>query len=53
MAELVLKKIAQQDTGPKVITIPTQLVKRESCRPLIRIETAPKEELFQTVLETQ
>jgi DNA-binding LacI/PurR family transcriptional regulator len=34
MAELVLKKIARPDFGPEVITIPTQLVKRESCGPV-------------------
>jgi LacI family transcriptional regulator len=49
MAELVLKKIGQPDAGPKVITIPTQLVRRESCRLLVRAETAGKEELLQTV----
>jgi DNA-binding LacI/PurR family transcriptional regulator len=31
MAGLVLKKIARPDSGPEVITVPTQLVKRESC----------------------
>jgi DNA-binding LacI/PurR family transcriptional regulator len=34
MAELVFKRIADPDAGPEVITIPTQLVKRESCRAL-------------------
>ena len=34
MAELVLKKIVQRDSGTEVITIPTQLVKRESCAPV-------------------
>lgn len=32
MAELVLKRIANPGAGPEVMTIPTQLVKRESCR---------------------
>ena len=32
MAELVFKRIANPDAGPEVVTIPTQLVKRESCR---------------------
>ncbi len=31
MAELVLKKITRPDQGQEVITIPTQLVRRESC----------------------
>ncbi len=49
MAELVLKKIGQPEIGPEVVNIPTQLVKRESCRLLVRTEAAPKEELLQTV----
>jgi DNA-binding LacI/PurR family transcriptional regulator len=34
MAELVLKKIDRPDTDAEVITVPTQLVKRESCGPV-------------------
>jgi DNA-binding LacI/PurR family transcriptional regulator len=34
MAELVLKRIAHPDSTQEVITIPTQLVKRESCGPV-------------------
>jgi DNA-binding LacI/PurR family transcriptional regulator len=34
LAELVLKKIARPDLGPEVASIPTQLVKRESCGPV-------------------
>ena len=34
MAELVLKKIVQPESGPEVITVPTQLMKRESCGPV-------------------
>ncbi|MHB8675172.1 MAG: LacI family DNA-binding transcriptional regulator [Candidatus Acidiferrales bacterium] len=34
LAELVLNRIGRPDLGPEVITIPTQLVKRESCGPL-------------------
>jgi len=34
MAELVLKRVSRPDLPPEVITIPTQLVKRESCVPL-------------------
>jgi DNA-binding LacI/PurR family transcriptional regulator len=49
MAELVLKKIGQPDIGPKMITIPTQLVKRESCRLLVQAETPRKEKTLQTV----
>ncbi|HKV62586.1 MAG TPA: LacI family DNA-binding transcriptional regulator [Candidatus Acidoferrum sp.] len=32
MAELVIKRIAEPEAAPQVIAIPTQLVKRESCR---------------------
>jgi DNA-binding LacI/PurR family transcriptional regulator len=51
MAELVLKRIGRPDLGPEVITIPTQLVKRESCRLLVQTETAPKEESLQATRE--
>lgn len=34
LVELALKKIESPGTVPEVITIPTQLVKRESCRPV-------------------
>jgi len=34
MAEMVLNRIAQSDLMPQRISIPTELVKRESCRPL-------------------
>lgn len=33
MADLVLRKIDRPDMGPEVITIPTKLIKRESCAP--------------------
>jgi DNA-binding LacI/PurR family transcriptional regulator len=47
MAEFVLKKIGQPDLETEVITIPTQLVKRESCTLLVQTQTIPKEELLQ------
>jgi LacI family transcriptional regulator len=34
MAELVLKKIDRPDSEAEVITVPTKLVKRESCAPV-------------------
>ena len=34
MAEMALNRIAQPDLMPQHVTIPTELVKRESCRPL-------------------
>lgn len=50
MAELALKKIAHLDAGPKVITIPTQLVRRESCSlPSEHLAERRGEESSQTV----
>lgn len=34
MAEFVVERIASPESSPRVITLPTQLVKRESCMPL-------------------
>jgi DNA-binding LacI/PurR family transcriptional regulator len=34
MAEMVLNRSARSDLMPQLVTIPTELVKRESCRPL-------------------
>jgi DNA-binding LacI/PurR family transcriptional regulator len=34
MVKLVLSRIAQPNVTPRIMTIPTQLIKRESCRPL-------------------
>jgi DNA-binding LacI/PurR family transcriptional regulator len=36
MAECVLERLAQPDLDPKVVTLPTQVVKRESCAPFRR-----------------
>ncbi|MGB6931776.1 MAG: LacI family DNA-binding transcriptional regulator [Acidobacteriaceae bacterium] len=33
MVKLVLSRIAQPNLAPRVVTIPTELIKRESCRP--------------------
>jgi DNA-binding LacI/PurR family transcriptional regulator len=52
MAELVLKKIGEPELGPEAVTIPTQLVKRESCRLLVQAETAPKAESIEVRAET-
>ncbi|MHB1938518.1 MAG: LacI family DNA-binding transcriptional regulator [Acidobacteriaceae bacterium] len=35
MVKLVLNRIAQPSLAPQVVTIPTQLIKRESCSPLL------------------
>ena len=34
LAELLLKEISQLEKKPEVVTLPTQLIRRESCRPL-------------------
>jgi len=51
LAELVLKKIGQPELGPEVVTIPTQLVKRESCRLLSPAEIEPKAERLEVRAE--
>jgi DNA-binding LacI/PurR family transcriptional regulator len=51
MAEMVLKKISQPELGPEVVTIPTQLVKRESARLLVQSEIVPKAESIEVEAE--
>ena len=53
MAELALKRVARPDLGPEVSTIPTQLVKRESCRPPIQVIKTPTEKYPQASLEAR
>lgn len=50
MAKLVLRKIGRPDLEPEVVTVPTQLVKRESCRPLVREDKARIDEEPRAVL---
>jgi DNA-binding LacI/PurR family transcriptional regulator len=38
MAELLLKGISQLEINPQIVTLPTQLIRRESCRPLMQTE---------------
>jgi len=38
MAELVVNRIARPDLGPQILTLPTRLVKRESCLPRPNID---------------
>jgi DNA-binding LacI/PurR family transcriptional regulator len=38
MVKLVLSRIAQPNLPPQVVTIPTELIKRESCRPPAAIQ---------------
>lgn len=35
MVKLVLSRIAQPNLAPQIVTIPTELIKRESCKPLL------------------
>ena len=45
MAELLLKQISRLDVRPQIVTLPTRLIRRESCRALMQIEPlAPKKE---------
>lgn len=53
MAALVLERVGQPDLAPELITIPTQLIKRESCVPILQPETASNSvELQQVIAET-
>jgi DNA-binding LacI/PurR family transcriptional regulator len=38
MAELLLKQISHLGAKPQVVTLPTRLIRRESCRPLMAAE---------------
>jgi DNA-binding LacI/PurR family transcriptional regulator len=38
MVKLVLSRIAQPNLAPRVVTIPTELIKRESCKPLAAVK---------------
>jgi len=45
MAELLLNQISHLDVRPQVVTLPTRLIRRESCRALMQVEpVALKEE---------
>ena len=41
MAALAFKRLGRPDVPPEVITIPTQLVKRESCRAIQSVSSVP------------
>jgi DNA-binding LacI/PurR family transcriptional regulator len=41
LVELMLTRIEQPDSPPRTVTIPTELVKRESCRPLFSAVADP------------
>jgi DNA-binding LacI/PurR family transcriptional regulator len=42
LAELVLNRIAQPTKAPQKCTIPTQIVKRESCQPMSKLYELPR-----------
>lgn len=45
MAELLLKQISRLDVKPQAVTLPTRLIRRESCRAVMQVEpVALKEE---------
>jgi DNA-binding LacI/PurR family transcriptional regulator len=48
MAELLLKQISCLDVKPQVVTLPTRLIRRESCRALMQIEPVALKEEAQT-----
>jgi DNA-binding LacI/PurR family transcriptional regulator len=41
MVELLLKRIANPSEAPQSVTIPTELIKRDSCRAVLPESTAP------------
>jgi LacI family transcriptional regulator len=44
MAELLLKQISRLDVKPQVVTLPTRLIRRESCGPVPQVEPAALKE---------
>jgi DNA-binding LacI/PurR family transcriptional regulator len=44
MAELLLRAISQLELNPQIVTLPTQLVRRESCRPLMQTEQGARKD---------
>jgi DNA-binding LacI/PurR family transcriptional regulator len=44
MVEMVLNRIANPGQEPQTVTIPTEFVKRDSCRPFDRLKDMPAEE---------
>ncbi len=44
MADLLLKQISRLDVKPQVVTLPTRLIRRESCGPLAPVESAALKE---------
>jgi DNA-binding LacI/PurR family transcriptional regulator len=47
LVELVLNRIAKPDQGPQRVTIPTELIKRDSCGPVSASRTATSNESLQ------
>jgi DNA-binding LacI/PurR family transcriptional regulator len=44
MAELLLKQVSQLDAKPQVVTLPTRLIRRESCRRLLPVDRSATEQ---------
>jgi DNA-binding LacI/PurR family transcriptional regulator len=53
MAALAIERLSRPDLPPEVITVPTQLVKRESCRELQRVVPPPAARSVMSPLEPQ
>ncbi len=47
MVEMILNRIAKPGQGPQSVTIPTEFVKRDSCRPVNTLKDVPTEEALQ------
>lgn len=47
MVEMILNRIAKPDLGPQIVTIPTEFVKRDSCRSLDAAKAPGSKEVLQ------
>jgi DNA-binding LacI/PurR family transcriptional regulator len=47
LVELVLNRIAKPDQGPQRVTVPTELIKRDSCGPVSTSRTTTSNERLQ------
>jgi DNA-binding LacI/PurR family transcriptional regulator len=47
MVEMILNRIAKPGQGPESVTIPTEFVKRDSCRPLSTLAPVKRNEVLQ------
>jgi DNA-binding LacI/PurR family transcriptional regulator len=52
MVEMILNRITKPGQEPQLITIPTELIKRESCSPISNSRQIPPKEALKSVLTT-